>query len=242
MVRTFNRGERTVWVMPRDESMLTWFSIVRIANVQSVRWVLGALNDQPGPVSVRRAQSWCARMETAGMIGRAQLGGAGGSLVWVTYAGTGLSKPNLYRQTTRHEVAVAAASARYATAGYAWQRDDKPAYAGGHQADGVALVGDWVELVEVELAGKRTPGYMSIFKAFQRRFDLREMSAVTYLCNAEGARAVRLALESLPMGRAIAPQVQIREVYDQRGLWEGDALPTWMLPARVRAMHAASAP
>jgi hypothetical protein len=57
MVRSFGRDERTVWVMPRDESMLTWFQIVRIANVQSVRWVLGALNDQPGPVSVRRAQS-----------------------------------------------------------------------------------------------------------------------------------------------------------------------------------------
>jgi len=89
MVRTFDRGERTVWVMPRDESMLTWFQIVRIANVQSVRWVLGALNDQLGPVSVRRAQSWCARMETAGLVGRAQLRGAGGSLVWATYAGTG---------------------------------------------------------------------------------------------------------------------------------------------------------
>lgn len=89
MVRTFDRGERTVWVMPRDESMLTRFSIVRIADVQSVRWVLGALNDQPGPVSMRRAQSWCARMETVGMVGRAQLGGAGGSLVWATYAGTG---------------------------------------------------------------------------------------------------------------------------------------------------------
>lgn len=93
-------------------------------------------------------------METAGLVGRAQLGGAGASLVWATYAGTGQGKPNLSRQTTRHEVAVAAASARYATAGYAWQRDDKPAHAGGHQADGVALAGDWVELVEVELPGK----------------------------------------------------------------------------------------
>lgn len=240
MVQTFDRSERTVWVMPRDESMLSWFQIVRIANVQSVRWVIGALNDQPGPVSVRRAQSWCARMETAGSIGRAQLGGAGGSLVWATYAGTEQGKPNLYGQTTRHEVAVAAASARYATAGYAWRRDDKAASAGGHQADGVALAGDRVELVEVELTGKRMPRYVSIFRAFQRRFHLGEMSVVTYLCNSESAPAVRGALTSLPVGCAIAPQVQVREVYDQRGLWGGDVLPAWMLTARDRAMRAAS--
>lgn len=236
-----DRGERTVSVIPRDESMLTWFQIVRIANMQSVRWVLGALNDQPGPVSVRRAQSWCARMETAGLVGRAQLGGAGGSLVWATYAGTGQGKPNLYRQTTRHEVAVAAASALYATAGYAWQRDDKPACAGGHQADGVALVGDRVELVGAELTGKRMPRYASIFRAFQRRFDLGEMSVVTYLCNSESVPAVRGALTSLRVGRAIAPQVQVREVYNLRGLWDGDVLPAWMLSARGRAIQAASA-
>lgn len=225
LVSSFERDDRTVWVMPRDESVLGWFSIVRIANVQSVRWVLGAMNGYSSPVSVRRAQTWCSRMETAGMVGRAQLGGAGGALVWATYAGTGLSKPNLYRQTTRHEVAVAAASGRYAAAGYAWQRDEKPAYAGGHQADGVALAPDWVELIEVELTGKRMPRYVQIFQAFRNRFDHREMSQVTYLCNTESARAVREALRSLPAGRAIAPQVQIHEVYDQRGLWQGDELP-----------------
>lgn len=235
MVKKFEQDARTVWVMPRDESMLTWFSIVRVANVQSVRWVLGSLNGQYAPVSVRRAQAWCARMETAGMIDRAQLGGSGGSLVWATYAGTGLAKPNLYRQTTRHEVAVAAASARYAAAGYAWQRDEKPAYAGGHQADGVALAPDWVELIEVELTGKRMPRYVSIFQAFQRRFNNGEMSAVTYLCNAESARAVHEALETLPVGRAIAPHVEVRGVYDERGIWKGESLPAWMPSAGARA-------
>ena len=80
--------------------------------------------------------------------------------------------------------------------GYAWQRDEKPAYAGGHQADGVALAPDWVELIEVELTGKRMPRYVSIFQAFRHRFNLRrDVSQVTYLCNAESARAVREALE-----------------------------------------------
>ena len=233
MVSSFERDDRTVWVMPRDESVLGWFSIVRIANVQSVRWVLGAMNGYSSPVSVRRAQSWCSRMETAGMVGRAQLGGAGGSLVWATYAGTRLSKPNLYRQTTRHEVAVAAASARYAAAGYAWQRDEKPAYAGGHQADGVALAPEWLELIEVELTGKRTPRYVQIFQAFRNRFDLGHMSQVTYLCNVESARAVRDALRSIPAGRAIADRVHVHQVFDPVGLWSGDELPQWLPSAEA---------
>ena len=190
--------------------------------------MLGALNDQPGPVSVRRAQSWCARMETVGMVSRAQLGEAGGSLVCATYAGTGQAKPNLYGQTTRHEVAVAAASARYATAGYAWQRDDKPKHVGGHQADGVALAPAWVELIEVELTAKRMPRYVQVFQAFRRRFELAEIGQVSYLCNAESARAVRAALDSIPAGRFVANQVAVHEVYDRAGLWGDDSLPAWL--------------
>jgi hypothetical protein len=106
-------------------------------------------------------------METAGRAQRAQLGGRGGGLVRGTYAATGLSKPNLYRQTTRHEVAVAAASARYAVAGHAWQRDEKPAHVGGHQADGVALGFGWVELIEVEPTPKRLPRCATIFIAYR---------------------------------------------------------------------------
>ncbi|MGN6446106.1 hypothetical protein [Amnibacterium sp.] len=220
--------------MPRDEQVLVWFSIVRIANVQSVRWVLGALNGDQGPVSTRRAQMWCARMKTAGMVDRAQLGGAGGSLVWGTYQGIGLSKPGLYRQTTRHEVAVAAASARYAAAGYAWQRDDKPAYAGRHQADGAALAPGWIELIEVELTGKRMPRYAQIFNSFRHRLDMGDVSMVTYLCNAESARAVRDALRSSPTGRSIADRVAVREVYDRSGLWPEDELPVWLVTAESR--------
>lgn len=214
--------------------MFGWFGIVRIADVQSVRWVLGALNGQDHPVSVRRAQSWCARMEVAGKVERAQLGGRGGSLVWGTYAGTGLSKPNLYRQTTRHEVAVAAASARYATAGYAWQRDERSEFTGGHLADGVALSLGWAELIEVELTPKRLPRYAQIFRTFEHRFDVGDMTAITYLCNEESGRAVRAALTDLPTGRAIAPQVDVHDVYDRAGVWTDDSLPGWMLTAKAR--------
>jgi hypothetical protein len=233
-------GDRTVWVVPRDEQMLTWFSIVRIANVQTVRWVLGALNGWASPVSSRQAQSWCSRMRTAGLIETAQMGGAGGAVVWATYAGVRQAKPDLFRQTTRHEIAVAAASARYAAAGYAWQRDDKAPLTGGHQADGVALATGWEELLEVELTAKRLPRYASIFGVYRRRLEAGECDQITYLCNADAARTVRRALEQLPVGQAIASRIAVHEVFDSAGLWSGDALPNWIPTAEARAVELVS--
>ncbi|WP_223695373.1 hypothetical protein [Leifsonia poae] len=43
-----------------------------------------------------------------------------GSIVWATHQAIGKTAPNLFRQTTRHEVAVAAVSARYLCRGYSW--------------------------------------------------------------------------------------------------------------------------
>lgn len=219
--------------------MLSWFGIVRVSNVQAVRWVLGALNGWTGPVSTRRAQGWCVRMEAAGLVERAQLGGPGGAVVWATYAGVGRGRPDLYRQTTRHEIAVSTVSARYAAAGYGWQRDERAPTAADHQADGIALGAGWMELVEVELTAKRLPRYAEIFRAYRRRLE-REGSQVTYLCTADAARAVRGALEGLRDGRAIAPMVQVHEVFDRAAFWGGEELPGWLLPVEGRAadMHA----
>lgn len=238
MTRITRQSDRTVWVTPRDEQMVEWLSIVRVANLQTTRWVLGALNGWTTPVSTRQAQSWCSRMRAAGLVDSAQLGGVGGAVLWATYAGSGRSKPDLYRQTTRHEVAVAAASARYAAAGYAWQRDDRPEMTGGHQADGVALGVEWVELIEVELTAKRLPRYASIFDVYRGRLAAGEGSQVTYLCNADAARAVRSALDELPVGRNIASRVVVQEVFDRAGLWSGDALPEWLPTAEARAAQA----
>jgi hypothetical protein len=174
-------------------------------------------------------------MRTAGVIDSAQLGGAGGAVVWATYAAVRQAKPDLYRQTTRHEIAVAAASARYAAAGYAWQRDDKAPMTGGHQADGVALGVEWAELVEVELTAKRLPRYASIFAAYRSRLEAGDGSQVTYLCTPDAARAVRGALDALPAGQVIAHQVLVQEVFDQAGLWAGEALPGWLPLAEQRA-------
>jgi len=72
-----------------------------------------------------------ARMEILGLVERANLGGPAGVIVWGTYEAPGQARPNIYRQTIRHEIAVSAVSARYVTAGFPWRRDDRPQYVGG---------------------------------------------------------------------------------------------------------------
>lgn len=216
MLRIVDGAGRRTWVTGRDERVCEWLQIVRVTDVQAIRWILGALNEIDGPVSTRRAQSWVARMEVVGLVERANLGGPGGSIVWGTYEATGQSRPDIYRQTTRHEVAVAAVSARYINAGFAWRRDERPQYVGGHQADGVAL-GQWSsELIEVELTPKRAPRYASIFTAYRDRFDRNEVGRVAYLCNEDSGRAVGVALEATPQGRGVAGRVAVRFVFDDR--------------------------
>jgi hypothetical protein len=212
-----------VWVTGRDERVCEWLRIVRVTDVQAIRWILGALNESDGPVSTRQAQAWCARTEIVGLIERANLGGPGGSIVWGTYEATGQSRPNIYRQTNRHEVAVSAVSARYIAAGFAWRRDERPQYVGGHQADGVAMGFRSDELIEVELTPKRAPRYASIFTAYRHRFDKGDAAQIAYLCNDSSGRALRAAFKATPQGRGIADRVAVRDVFDDRaGLRDPD--------------------
>ena len=140
----------------------------------------------------------------------------GGSWLCGTFEATGQSRLNVYTQTARHEVAVAAVSAQYIAAGLRWQRDDKPPFAGGHQADGVAFGRRRIELTEVELTPKRSRRYASIFTAFCRRLDYGYANRVAYLCNDSSARAVRVALTDSVDGRRIAAQVSARSVFGHR--------------------------
>ena len=97
----------------RDEAALDWLGTVRIADMEGVRWVLGALNGSRDPVTLRKAQRWVARMKEVGAVDSGRPTFRDGSLLWSTHAWTGESRPNLYRQTTRHEVAVSIAAARF---------------------------------------------------------------------------------------------------------------------------------
>ena len=177
------------------------------------------------------------------MVRRANVGGPGGSVVWATFEVTQASKPNLHGQTTRHELAVSAASARFAAAGYAWRRDERPEWAGGHQADGVALgVHDDAQLIEVELTPERAPRYVSIFSAYSQRLHRGDASRVVYLCNPDSARAVRTALKQ-PIGRRIADRVDVHDVFDpQTTFWSDEALPAWLTPPQARIHEISSTP
>jgi hypothetical protein len=161
-------------------------------------------------------------MEIVGLIERANLGGPGGSIVWGTYEAAGRSRPNIDGQTLHYDVAVAVAvavaavSARYINAGFAWRRDDRPAYVGGHQADGVAVAMRTVSLIEVELTPERAPRYASIFSACRNRLEYGEAGRIAYLCNVHSGRAVRAALNASPAGRSIASRVEVRDVFDAR--------------------------
>ncbi|WBM78830.1 hypothetical protein KIV56_09405 [Cryobacterium breve] len=134
--------------------MVDWLSTVRLAEVDAIRWALGAMSGSADPISTRKAQHWVTRMVEAGLVDRARPTFQGASIVWATHDAVGRQPPNLFRQTTRHEVAVATVSARYLALGYTWQRDRRPVGVFDHQADGVATRGDQVELVEVEPDGK----------------------------------------------------------------------------------------
>jgi hypothetical protein len=228
------RSNGNVWVTGRDEMTLNWFRVVRISNMQTVRWVLGAVNGWERPVQIRQAQRWVSRMETAGMLRRAHLGGAGGAVLWGTFEVTRATKPNVHGQTIRHEIAVSAASARYAAGGWAWRRDDRPDWVGGHQADGVAVgIGDDAQLIEVELTPKRAPRYARIFSAYSHRLDRGDAGRIVYLCNPDSARAVSAALRE-PTGRRISNRVDVHVVFDsETTFWGDEVLPRWLTPPQA---------
>lgn len=233
MTRALDGRERSVWVTRRDEQMLEWFAVVRIADMASVRWVLGALNGWTRPVSLRQAQDWCARMQSVGLVDRLKQGGPGGSIVWATPAGTGRPVPHLFRQTTRHEIAVAMTSARYVTGQFAWQYDDDPEWQYGHQTDGIAFRPGYRGLIEVELTPKRRPRYAKIFDAFQRRLYVGDGTEVVYLCTEPARAAVVDALQNTPGGRALIGQLRATTVFDRRGFWAGEQLEWWLRPRPV---------
>ncbi|MGN6445292.1 hypothetical protein [Amnibacterium sp.] len=217
-----------MWVTGRDQLALEWFRIVRISNMQTLRWALGMINGWDRPVALRQAQRWVTRMTRVGYVDRTNLGGPGGSVVWATPAVTGSRRPNLFAQTTRHEIAVSAASTRYLAAGYSWARDERPRGVSGHVADGVAIAGDELTLIEVELTPKRADRYVTILARFRLRIEAGDADQVVYLCNPDSAHAVRAALRQSAAKR-IADRVDVREVFDPRTAhWPDEELPTWL--------------
>jgi len=121
-------GETAVVQMTqRDHEMLEWLDNVGFADLQAIRWAMsGTAGRTDGePVALRKAQRWMLRMHTIGLIRRGTPAFQSGAVMWSTERASGRT-PNIYRQTARHELAVAHVSARYLSLGYEWKRDHLP--------------------------------------------------------------------------------------------------------------------
>jgi hypothetical protein len=209
----------------RDEAMLDWMNVVRLADVEAIRWALAAYQDdhEGAPVSIRRANHWIARMAELGYLGRMRPVYRDRQIVWPTYQSSGRAAPRLFRQTMRHELAVAVASGRCLAAGYKWSRDRRSS-AQEHQADGVASRGTSVELIEVELTVKKLTRYQGILGGLAARVAAGEASRVVYLGTALVAPVISRQAD-LFIFRTERPSVQILSVFSEDGVWSGDATP-----------------
>lgn len=211
----------------RDEAMLEWLGVVRMADVDAVRWALAGLQEgeADGPVSIRRANQWIARLAGMGLVDRARPMYRDRQIVWPTHLATGRSAPVLFRQTMRHELAIAAVSARYLARGYSWARDRRPQSMLDHQADGVATKGGSVDLIEVELTVKNIARYKMIYAAHSSRLA-HGVTRIVYLCTEEVARAVDREADKF-LFREQRSKLVTLPALDGQGKWIGSNSQLW---------------
>jgi hypothetical protein len=210
----------------RDEAMLEWLAVVRVAGVQALQYALAGFGGGAEPLSQRRAQQWIVRMLQTGLIGRTAPTFHFESIVWLTRDAFGQRPPNLFQGTARHEVAVASASARYIARGYSWARDRRPNGLLDHQADGVARKGDTIELIEVEMTQKARGRYRVICDSHAFRMDHEGVTRVTYLCTPAAGRSVGREADRFlhPLHRS---RLITLHAFDVHGRVVGDLEPLW---------------
>ena len=217
---------QVVQITRRDDAMLEWLGVVRMADMQAIQWALGGLSGAGEPVGRRVAQEWVARMIDKGLVDRERLSYQDSQIVWATHAAIGRVAPNLYRQTTRHELAVAAVSARYLARGYEWFRDRRPQSMQDHQVDGVAVKGNVVELIEVELTAKALRRYKQIHSHHGQRLATGGVSRVVYLCTKDAAKTVAREADRF-IFRDQRHQLVALSMFDAKGKWIGNDTDLW---------------
>jgi hypothetical protein len=210
--------DEVVLVTARDEQMIEWLKVVRVTDMESIRFALAAFADATQPVSLRRAQQWVARLVELGLVEKERLTLQDGSAIWATQRATGIRPLNLLGQTFRHEVAVASASARYLFSGWSWARDRKASSYHDHQADGIATRADETELVEVELTPKAIERYAPIVNSHSWRISREGITRVVYLCTADATRMVRREADKL-LFRDDKSLIVTITAFDKRGTW-----------------------
>jgi len=78
-----------VLVTARDEQMIEWLKVVRVTDMESIRFALAAFADANRPVTLRRAQQWVARVVELGLVEKERLTLQDGSAIWATQRATG---------------------------------------------------------------------------------------------------------------------------------------------------------
>ena len=206
----------------RDEHMLRWLAMVRFADANAIRWAMSGLagRDDGQPVALRKAQRWMMRMASVGVIDRAVPTFQSAAVAWTTDPFYG-RKPDIYRQTARHDAAVALVSAIFLSRGFEWKRDLRSEYSRDHQADGVATRGDEVVLVEVELTPKAVDRYRPICQRHALRLEDGEVSRIDYFCTPNAARTISREADRW-MFRDVRPRLVVIPAFDARGKWAGD--------------------
>lgn len=207
-----------VLVTARDEQMIEWLKVVRVTDMESIRFALAAFADATRPVTLRRAQQWVARLIELGLVEKQRLTLQDGSAIWATQRATGMRPLNLLGQTFRHEVAVASASARYLFNGWSWARDRRASSYHDHQADGIATRGGETELVEVELTAKASERYAPIVNSHSWRMEHEDITRVVYLCTTDATRMVRREADKL-LFRDDKSLIVTITAFDKRGTW-----------------------
>lgn len=216
----------------RDELMLAWLSEVRVAGMEAIQYALAGFAGTERPVSLRVAQLWAKRLASVGLVGRTRVDFRAGAIVWATSEASGKPAPNLFRQTTRHEVTVAGVSARYLSKGFIWARDRKAVGWLDHQADGIAAKSGWVDLVEVELSPKTPTRYKTICENHAFRLAHEGVDRVLYLCTSDAARTVTREADRY-LFRDLRPRLEVLDVFDARGNWVGDSAEMWRHRGRL---------
>jgi hypothetical protein len=202
----------------RDDAMLDWLGTVRVAEMDAIRYAMAGLAGAGKPVHVRKAQNWVARLEAIGMVGRGRPSHRDTSIIWPTQKASGKQPLSLLGQTMRHEVAVAAVSARYLIRGYEWRRDRKPVGMFDHEADGVAIKGNIIELVEVELTPKAIARYKNICDSHSSRILHEGVSRVVYPSTADASRMVNKQADRY-IFRTERERVVAFTAFDKNGKW-----------------------
>lgn len=217
----------------RDDAMMAWLATVRLADMDTIRWALAGLAGRSEPVVQRVAQTWVARLVEVDLVDRTMLTHRSGSIIRPTRKATGRQPADLFRQTTRHELAVAAASARFLAHGFEWQEDPRPPIIGDrrttkpHRTDGAVPVDNSLfDLIEVELTPKSPARYTTIFKDSTLRLWRDGIDRLIYLGTSDSVRAVeRAKIDNRGVISGLEDRILAFTVFDRNGRWDGTKWP-----------------